>query len=79
MPSRVKDINGARQLEIDATSHPGSVFLAGKGFHYEFDRGLFMAWLSREGLLMDLDLKPLVIACSALTHSSDDSHSLCTI
>lgn len=37
--TRTKDIDGARNVEwhVDA----GSVFMWGRGFSYEFDRGIF--------------------------------------
>jgi hypothetical protein len=52
----VKDINGARQLEIDATSQPGRIFLSGRGFCYEFDANAFMNAMMRE-MLSDVALE----------------------
>lgn len=48
MPSRLKDLEGAREVTLDATSQEGRVYLMGKGFAYEFDRGMFERWLERE-------------------------------
>lgn len=37
--TRMKDMDGAREVEWHATAD--SVFVWGRGFSYEFDRGIF--------------------------------------
>lgn len=48
MPSRAKDLEGAREITLDARSVPGRVYLIGRGFTLEFDRGIFERLIERE-------------------------------
>lgn len=43
--TRMKDIDGAREVEWEATAT--SVFVWGKNFSYEFDRAIFGHQISR--------------------------------
>ena len=48
MTTRVRDVDGAREIQLDATSRDGSVFISGKGFCLEFDRGILEQALRKE-------------------------------
>lgn len=43
--TRMKDIDGAREVEFEAIG--GSIYVWGRGFSYEFDRGLFAHQIRR--------------------------------
>lgn len=46
MPTKLKDLDGARVVHIEARG--GSVFVWGRGFNYEFDRAIFLHAVERE-------------------------------
>lgn len=49
MPTRIKDVDGARSFTIDASARPESVFFLGKGgMVVEFDRSIFIRALRQE-------------------------------
>jgi hypothetical protein len=50
MCTKIRDIDAARTIEIDANNvlNPHSVFIEGNGFCFEFDKGLFMHALAKE-------------------------------
>lgn len=49
MPTRIKDVDGARSFTIDASARPESVFFLGKGgMVVEFDRSIFLRAIRQE-------------------------------
>lgn len=46
MPTKLKDLDGARVAHIEARGD--SVFVWGRGFSYEFDRAIFLHAIERE-------------------------------
>lgn len=67
MARKLKDVDGARNLNIDATSRPGSVFVWGKGFFYEIDRGLWDNAMLKEGAVP----APVQICCEVAGHTHE--------
>jgi len=73
MTTRIRDIDGARELTLDATSVVGSVFISGRGFTLEFDRGLLENALRKElGLEMVISIGEL-LGDSPLTPNEIDA------
>jgi hypothetical protein len=54
----MKDIDGAR--EINFLAQGGSVFVWGRGFDYEFDRGIFTNQIKKLLNLSDSEKAPSV-------------------
>lgn len=48
MTSRVKDVDGKRELQLDASARPGHIFVIGKGICFEFELEKFLNALGRE-------------------------------
>jgi hypothetical protein len=53
----IKDIEGAREVQFEVQG--GSVFVWGRGFSYEFDRGIFKHQIVRLLSMADTERAPL--------------------